>query len=83
VIQDGYTTTVDVFNCGPNDGGKEPPVKKYPNTGIPPAAAVTNHMGSTAGIGIILAAGQVLVLASMAAGLRPRMAVALIRGKNR
>ena len=21
VIQDGYTTTVDVFNCGPNDGG--------------------------------------------------------------
>jgi hypothetical protein len=39
VIHDGYTTTVDVFNCGPNDGGKEPPVKKYPNTGVGPTVA--------------------------------------------
>jgi hypothetical protein len=38
VVNDGETTEVDVFNCGPKDEGKKSPIKKFPNTGIDPAA---------------------------------------------
>ncbi|MFL5761395.1 MAG: hypothetical protein ACJ789_16865 [Thermomicrobiales bacterium] len=40
IVNDSATTEVDVFNCGPRDKGKNPPIKKFPNTGIGPIEAL-------------------------------------------
>jgi hypothetical protein len=43
VVNEGATTEVDVFDCGPHDKGKQP-IKRFPNTGINPAAVCLPRM---------------------------------------
>jgi hypothetical protein len=39
VVEDGETTYVTVFNCGPRETPKQPTPGKFPNTGIGPIAS--------------------------------------------
>jgi hypothetical protein len=67
VVTDGETSYVTVFNCGPGKK-KNPPVKRFPNTGSGPVANVTVRSGSETEIALAVAA--MILLASTGIALR-------------
>lgn len=80
VVQDGETSYVTVYNCGPGKE-KEPPVKKFPNTGVAPDMMDSGVNGGMSGLMAILAIAQVgAVLVLRATKLSP---MALITGMRR
>ena len=75
VIEDGQETVLTVYNCTPENGKKEPPVKKFPNTG----AGSTQHGGDDEIIllGSMVALAKVMVLLALRAkGLSLQMVAA-------
>ncbi len=68
VIYDGETSYVTVYNCGPGKE-KEPPVKKFPNTGAG-TLTMTNSVGFSGTFLMIVAGGTVLLLGVAGASMR-------------
>jgi hypothetical protein len=78
-VSNGHESVVKVYNCGPGKK-KNPPVKKFPNTGsgpgsVSPAVAAGMHSGTAIGFGLvslmILFAGRIGLLAVRTVGIRP------------
>lgn len=75
VIYDGQTSYVTVFNCGPGRE-KEPPVKKFPNTGVAPMAMTSG--GGINGTYFLIAVGGTVLLLGIA-GTTVRKASVAVR----
>jgi hypothetical protein len=71
VVYDGQTSYVTVFNCGPGKE-KEPPVKKFPNTG---AGEMVSERGldNTGTMGMLFSLGMVGALIALRTS-RPQLA---------
>ena len=77
VIEDGQETVVTIYNCTPENGKKQPPVKKFPNTG----AGSTQRGGDDEIIllGSMVALAQIaMLLALRAKGVSLQMVAARI-----
>jgi hypothetical protein len=77
LIEDGQETVVTIYNCTPENGKKQPPVKTFPNTGA--GSAQHGSDDEIILLGSMLALAKVMVLLALRAkGLSLQMVAARI-----
>jgi hypothetical protein len=63
LIEEGQETVVTIYNCTPDGGKKQPPAKKFPNTGA--GEMGTGDLDDVILLGSLIVLAQVMLIASL------------------